>query len=89
MTACEVNSTSVDNLVSVKEIDGKKDLLDGFSCILLGEFSLFADSIKKLSACRELGNDVELVLKECQPISSWNLIRGLTRDSNQSTNLTI
>jgi hypothetical protein len=53
---------SVNNVVLVEEIDSKKNLLDSFGGILLGELALFADTVKKLAAGSELRNNVELVL---------------------------
>jgi hypothetical protein len=52
----------VNNVVLVEEIDSKKNLLDSFGGILLGELALFADTVKKLAAGSELRNNVELVL---------------------------
>lgn len=52
----------MNNVVLVEEIDSKKNLLDSFSGILLGELALFADTVEKLAASSELCNNVELVL---------------------------
>ncbi|CAF3466211.1 unnamed protein product [Fusarium graminearum] len=57
-----ISRTSVNNVVLVEEIDSKKNLLDSFSGILLGELALFADTVEKLAASSELCNNVELVL---------------------------
>jgi hypothetical protein len=40
----------VDNLVVVEEVDGAKNLLDCLGGILLGEFSLLADTVEKFAA---------------------------------------
>lgn len=54
--------TSVNDLVLVEEVDSPKDLLDSLGGILLGEFSLLADTIEKLAAGGQLGDNVELIL---------------------------
>lgn len=53
----------MNDLVPVEKINREEYLLDGFGGILLGEFSLFADSIEQLSTSSELCYNIELVLR--------------------------
>jgi hypothetical protein len=52
----------MDDVVLVEIVDGSQDLLDGLRGVLLGELALFANTIEELSASRELGHNVKLVL---------------------------
>jgi hypothetical protein len=52
----------MDDVVLMEIIDGIQDLLDGLRSVLLGKLALFTDTIEELSAGRELGHDVKLVL---------------------------
>lgn len=54
----------MDDIVLVQVVDGAENLLDRLGSILFSEFPLFADTIEKLAAGGELGDDVELVLEE-------------------------
>ena len=54
--------TTVDDVVLVQIIDGFHNLPDGLGGILLGEPALLGDSVEQLSADRQLGDDVVLVL---------------------------
>lgn len=65
--------TAVDDLVLVEIVDSGKDLLDSLGGVLLGELALLADAVEKLSACRQLGDNVELILcATSQPLAYWN-----------------
>lgn len=55
--------TSVDNVVLVEIVYGIKDLSDCLRSILLRELAFITDAIEELSARREFGNDVVLVLR--------------------------
>lgn len=54
----------MNDLVSVEEVDCKKDLLDGLGGIFLSELSLLADTIKELSTGSKLRDNVKLVLED-------------------------
>lgn len=83
----------MNDVVLVQIVDGLKDLFDGLRRILFRELSLLANTVEKLSASSQFGYDVVLVLQgivrvEC-PVLTQRGAGLLTRDSNQSTNLTI
>ncbi len=52
----------MDDVVLVQIVDGFHDLPDGLRGILLGEPALLGNSVEQLSADRQLGDDVVLVL---------------------------
>jgi hypothetical protein len=52
----------VDDVVLVQVVNGVKNLLDGLRGIFLGELAPVANTIKKLSSCGQLSNNVEFVL---------------------------
>lgn len=53
----------MDNTVLVEIVDGVEHLPDGLRGVLFGELALLADAVEELPACRQLGDDVVLVLQ--------------------------
>ena len=54
----------MDDIVLVQVVDRAQDLFDGLGRVLLGELALLANAVEQLSAGRELGDDVVLVLNK-------------------------
>lgn len=83
----------MNDTVPVEIVDSAQDLPDTLRRILLSEFALFADPIEKLSAGRELCDDIKLVLMPGRQqdrhanicCNDWRQ----TLDSNQSMNFTM
>ena len=79
----------MDDIVVVEVIDGIEDLANRFGSVLFSEFSLLADSVEQLSASRQLGHNVVLVLRGSASRRLAAEKGAPTRDSNQSWNLTM
>jgi len=70
----------------VEVIDGVQDLSNRLGSVLFRELALFADAVKQLSASRQLGHDIVLVLhssREPKRIAGVAM-EARTLDSNQS-----
>lgn len=52
----------MDDVPLVQIIDCIKDLTDRLRCILFGEFSVFTNPVKQLTARGQLSDNVEFVL---------------------------
>lgn len=52
----------MNDLISVKEVHRKENLLNSLGSIFFSELSLFADSIEEFSTGRKLGHNVIFVL---------------------------
>lgn len=52
----------MDDVPLVQIIDCIEDLTDRLGCILLGEFSVFANPVKQLTTRGQLSDNVEFVL---------------------------
>lgn len=57
----------MDHIVLVEVVDCIEDLTDRLSSVLLRKFSLFTNTVEQLSASRQLGHDVVLVLELVSP----------------------
>lgn len=79
--------TSMDHVVVMEVVDGFEDLLDRLRGVFLCKLAVFADPVKKLSPCRQLGDDVVLILYSSRRQFHCILIPSAfpnTFDSNQS-----
>jgi hypothetical protein len=85
---CAWVHTSVDDVVVVQVVDSLEDLSDSLGSVLLRELSLLANAVEQLAACGQLGHDVIFILPR-QLLPRDYTTRSLTRDSNQSWNLTM
>jgi hypothetical protein len=79
----------VNHVIIVQIIDRLKHLSNSLRCIFFSESSLLADTIKKFSSSGQLRDNVIFVLVSINNIPLLIGTAHLTRDSNQSTNLTI
>lgn len=81
----------MDNIVLVQVVDSIEYLSNRLGRVLFSKLSLFANAVEQLSASRQLGHDVVLVLVavslENEMCKKTNRMR--TLDSNQSWNLTM
>ena len=66
----------MDNIVSVEVVDGVEDLFYGLGSVLLGEFSLLANPVEKLSSGGKLSDDIIFVLGNVSFLSRGNSGQG-------------
>jgi hypothetical protein len=63
--------TPMDDVALVEVVNCFKDLSDGLRCIFLCEFSLVTDAIEEFSTCRQLCNNVVLVLDRVSTVKRY------------------
>ena len=71
-------------VVLVEVVHCIEDLTDRLGSVLLSKLALLANTVEKLSSCRQLGDDVILVLEAVRHPLSTAFQTVCTLDSNQS-----